>query len=163
MGALEEAYIKFNESIFKVQIGNMLIIGSTVLWGLDNNLSKIINKKMSVSRLVQLKSLIGAGLIFVITQLLGFQFDFDITKLIPIIVLAIGFAIPLYLYLHSMKRIGVVKSTSIASLSTVFGLLYANVFLHEQISSYQLVVIAIMLVGIYLMYRSEIKLEILPL
>jgi len=43
----------------------------------------------------------------------------------------------------------------IFSLSSVFGLITASVFLQEQISWYQIMAAGIMILGIYLMNRKE--------
>ncbi|MDW0273241.1 MAG: EamA family transporter, partial [Nitrososphaeraceae archaeon] len=66
-------------------------------------------------------------------------------------------AISLYLYLHSIKRIGVVKASSLLSLSAVFGLIFAIIFLHEIIGVSQIIAITIMIFGIHLMYSYEKK------
>ncbi|MDW0193979.1 MAG: EamA family transporter, partial [Nitrososphaeraceae archaeon] len=63
----------------------------------------------------------------------------------------------LYLYLHSIKRIGVVKASSLLSLSAVFGLVFAIIFLHEIIGVSQIIAITIMIFGIHLMYSYEKK------
>jgi len=50
----------------ELNIGNILIVGSTLFWGLDNNLSKIISKTIHIPKIIILKSLIG-GLLFILT------------------------------------------------------------------------------------------------
>ncbi|MDQ5869371.1 MAG: DMT family transporter [Thermoproteota archaeon] len=153
--------LEFNESIFRLDSGNLLVIGSTILWGLDNNIGKIITRQIDVSRLIQLKALIGGSLLLLTILLFGIPFSIHPTQIISIIVLGVfGFAISLYLYLHSIKRIGVVKASSILSLSAVFGLALAAVFLKESISAYQIIAIAIMLLGIHVMYTREKKIEV---
>jgi drug/metabolite transporter (DMT)-like permease len=52
---------------------------------------------------------------------------------------------------------GVVKASSILSLSAVFGCVLAGVFLNEAICVFQIVAIAIMLLGIHIMYTREKK------
>jgi drug/metabolite transporter (DMT)-like permease len=75
---------------------------------------------------------------------------------IPILLVGVlGFAISLYLYLHGIRRIGVVKASSLLSLSAVFGLFFAMVLLHEHIGIYQLIAVIIMVTGVYFMYKNE--------
>jgi len=153
--------LEFNESIFRLDSGNLLVIGSTILWGLDNNIGKIITRQIDVSRLIQLKALIGGSILLLTILVFGVPFSIQPTQIVSIIVLGVfGFAISLYLYLHSIKRIGVVKASSILSLSAVFGLALAAVFLKEAISAYQIIAIAIMLLGIHVMYTREKKIEV---
>ena len=153
--------LEFNDSILRLDSGNLLVIGSTILWGLDNNIGKIITRQINVSRLIQLKALIGGFILLLSIIVFGVPFNIQPTQIISIIILGVfGFAISLYLYLHSIKRIGVVKASSILSLSAVFGLALAGVFLKETISAFQIFAIAIMLLGIHIMYTREKKIEV---
>ncbi|MGA8916674.1 MAG: hypothetical protein WB474_11865 [Nitrososphaeraceae archaeon] len=58
--------LKFKDSILRLDSGNLLVIGSTILWGLDNNIGKIVTKQIDVSRLIQLKALIGAFILLLL-------------------------------------------------------------------------------------------------
>lgn len=139
----------FDSSIMKFSFGNFLVIAATALWGLDNNISKIITRHIHVSRLVQLKSLVGGGISLLVVLLMGIPFNVQQTQVIPIVLVGVfGFAISLYLYLHSIKRIGVVKASSLLSLSALFGLIFAALLLHESIGIYQLIAVVIMLIGV---------------
>ncbi|MGB9002502.1 MAG: DMT family transporter [Nitrosotalea sp.] len=140
--------------------GNVLIILSMSLWALDNNISKIAAQRVDISRLVQLKGLIGGSILFVFA--LAIKIPVNITLMeIPNILLVgmVGFGISLYLFLHSLKRIGTVKTMLIYSTGTVFGLLFASTFLHEKIGWYQILAIALMLTGIYLVTKESKNVE----
>jgi drug/metabolite transporter (DMT)-like permease len=154
--------LDFNSSIFKLNIGNVFVIASTIIWGLDNNICKIIVRRVDVSKLIQLKALIGGSILIGTVFILGIPFNIQREQLLPVVLLGVfGFAISLYLYLHSIKRIGVVKASSLLSLSAVFGLVFAIIFLHELISINQIIAISIMICGIQLMYSHEKKDQII--
>jgi drug/metabolite transporter (DMT)-like permease len=154
--------LDFNSSVFKLNIGNVFVILSTIIWGFDNNISKIIVRRIDVSKLIQLKALIGGSIMLGIVFILGIPFNLRSEQLVPIILTGVfGFAISLYLYLHSIKIIGVIKASSLLSLSAVFGLVFAIIFLHELITINQIIAITIMIFGIHLMYSHERKDEIL--
>ena len=148
--------LQFSESFLQLNAGHFFILGSMALWALDNNLSRIISTKMNTARLVQLKSVIGGLILLGTVFLLGVPLDIS-TSQIPYVILlsAIGFGGSLYFFLQSLKRIGTIRTIVIFSMSSVFGLVFASVFLHEQISLYQTAAIAIMLTGIYLVNRKE--------
>ena len=77
-------------------------------------------------------------------------------QIIPILVLgSVGFAASLYFFLQGLKRIGTVRTITIFSMSSVFGLVAAGVFLAEQISWYQIMAAGIMILGVYLVSRKE--------
>lgn len=135
--------------------GNLLILSAALCWALDNNLSRIITHRMDISRLVQLKSGIGGGVLLFVVLLLGIHINVVTSQIPSILVLGIfGFGLSLFLFLHSLKRIGTVRTMLIFSTSAVFGLSFATLFLHESVGVYQIVAIAIMLFGIYLIARE---------
>jgi drug/metabolite transporter (DMT)-like permease len=154
--------LNFDSPVFTLNIGNVFVITSTIIWGFDNNISKIIARQVDVSKLIQLKALIGGSILLGTVVILGIPINIQSVQLIPIVVLGVfGFAISLYLYLHSIKRIGVIKASSLLSLSAVFGLVFAILLLHEVLSINQLIAILIMIGGIHLMYSHEKKDEIM--
>ena len=141
----------------QIHYKDMLLILSMLFWGLDNNLSRYLAQKMNVANIVQIKSAIG-GVILLVIALLVFKVDInvEVDQLIPILVLgSIGFAASLYFFLHGLKRIGTVRTITIFSMSSVFGLVAAGIFLAEQISWYQIVAAGIMILGVYLVSRKE--------
>lgn len=154
--------LDFNRSIFSLNIGNVLVILATCIWGFDNNICKVIVRQIHISKLIQLKALIGGTILIGTVLILGIPFNIHSEQLISIILLGVfGFAISLYLYLHSIKRIGVIKASSLLSLSAVFGLIFAIIFLRESINVNQIIAISVMIFGIHLMYTYEKKNEII--
>jgi len=148
--------LQFSGSLSHLNAGHFFILGSMVLWALDNNLSRIIATRIDTARLVQLKSAIGGLILLATVFLLGIPFDIKISQVPQVILLsAIGFGGSLYFFLQSLKRIGTIRTIMVFSMASVFGLVFASVFLHEQISAYQAGAIAIMLTGIYMINRKE--------
>ena len=142
----------------QIHYKDMLLILSMLFWGLDNNLSRYLAQKMDVTNIVQIKSAIGGGMLFVIA-LLVFKVDINLQteQIIPILVLgSVGFAASLFFFLQGLKRIGTVRTITIFSMSSVFGLVAASIFLAEQISWYQIMAAGIMIFGVYLVSRREI-------
>lgn len=148
--------LQFSGSLSHLNAGHFFILGAMVLWALDNNLSRIIATRIDTARLVQLKSAIGGLILLATVFLLGIPFDIKASQIPQVILLsAIGFGGSLYFFLQSLKRIGTIRTIMIFSMASVFGLVFASVFLHEQISAYQASAIAIMLTGIYMINRKE--------
>ena len=136
---------------------DMLLILSMLFWGIDNNLSRILAQKIHVAKIAQIKCVIGGSIMFVIA-VFGFSAPLFIepSEIPPILVLGmVGFAASLYFFLQSLKRINTVRTVLIFSMSSVFGLIAASIFLQEQISWFQIVAAGIMIFGIYLMNRKE--------
>jgi drug/metabolite transporter (DMT)-like permease len=63
--------LEFDMLLLKVNAGNLLVIGATLFWGLDNNISRILSHRMDITRIIQLKSFIGGFILLVLCLLLG--------------------------------------------------------------------------------------------
>jgi len=141
----------------QIHYKDMLLIGSMLFWGLDNNLSRYIAQKMDVANIVQIKSAIG-GVMLLVIALLVFRVDINLEaeQIIPILALgSVGFAASLFFFLQGLKRIGTVRTITIFSMSSVFGLIASGMFLAEQISGYHIMAVGIMILGIYLVSRKD--------
>lgn len=141
----------------QVHYQDILLILSMLFWGIDNNLSRILTEKIHIAKIVQIKSAIGGTILFVIA-VFGFDVPLNIepSEIMPILVLGmVGFAASLYFFLQSLKRINTVRTVLIFSMSSIFGLIGASIFLQEQISWYQIVAAVIMMFGVCLMNRKE--------
>lgn len=142
-------------TVLEFNTGHFFILGATLLWALDNNLSRIISNRISSSRIVQIKYGVGGVLMFATVFALQIPFQINSDLIFHVILLSlIGFAGALYFFLVSLKKIGTLRTISIFSLSSVFGLIFSNILLGEQISSYQIIAIVIMLSGIYLINKN---------
>ena len=74
--------------------------------------------------------------------------------------LIIIFGVPFTNRPTQIISIVIVMASSILSLCAVFGFVWAGLFLNEAISAFQIVVIAIMLLGIHIIYTREKKIEV---
>lgn len=143
----------------QIHYPDWLLILSMFFWGIDNNLSRILAEKVNVAKIAQIKSTIGGAIMFVIA-VFGVSINIETSQIMPILALGtIGFAASLYFFMQSLKRINTVRTVLIFSMSSVFGLVAASVFLREQISWYQVMAAGIMILGIYLMNRKETPLQ----
>ena len=122
------------------------------MWGLDNNICRFVIYRMDIARLVQIKSAVGGGILLTFAAfVLHVPLNMDVIKIPHIVVLgAVCFGTSLYFFLISMKRIGILRSVLVISLSSVFGLIFASLFLGELISTQQIIAVVVMLAGIYL-------------
>jgi drug/metabolite transporter (DMT)-like permease len=92
-------------SFLSFNIGNILIVGSTLFWALDNNISKILSKTIHILKIIVLKTLIGGSILFILFIIIfGIdELNNNITILhIPYLIFAgsIGFGASLFFFLH---------------------------------------------------------------
>jgi len=139
-------------------IGNMLTLSATLFWALDNNISKIIlQKEIPIIKIIQIKSLIGGILSFAIVFISNISLAINISQIPSLIFLSLGgFAGSLFLFLKGMKEVGTIKSVMIFSTSSVFGVIFAFVFLKESIEPWKLILsLFMMMSGIYLISKNN--------
>ncbi len=139
-------------------IGNMLIMGATIFWALDNNISRIVlQKDTPIIKIIQIKSLIGGLLSFAIISISNISLTINIFQIPNLLFLSLGgFAGSLFLFLKGMKEIGTIKSVMIFSTSSVFGIIFALIFLKESIESWRVILSLLVIIpGIYLICKSS--------
>jgi drug/metabolite transporter (DMT)-like permease len=142
--------LTLTENIF----GNLLIIGSCLFWGIDNNLSRFLSKKRDLILVTGLKCLIGGLALLIISLLLGINFTIpliSIPYLVSVGALSIAFSILLFLF--ALRKIGSMRTGVIYSTSSLFGAALAYVVLNETFTLTQLAAGLIMLLGVYVIYR----------
>jgi drug/metabolite transporter (DMT)-like permease len=150
-------FLSSSNSFVEFNIGNILIVGSTLFWALDNNISKILSKNIHIPKIIVLKTLIGGSLLFILTITVFGIAEFDAVDIIHVSYLvfagSLGFGASLFFFLHSLKRIGTIKTILLFSTSSLFGMIFAKIFLNENITIYQIIAVGVILGGLYLIKR----------
>jgi len=151
---LDITHISFLQGI----VGNMLVLGSTVGWAVENNLLVLATKRFEVASLSKFRNLIGGVVVMAVVLLGGYTFDFSNFDVLILLLLSAALAGATGLFIAAIKRLGAIRMLLVWSTSTVFGAVFAFVFLGEQITTGQLAGGALILFGVYLFRRSEQKL-----
>jgi drug/metabolite transporter (DMT)-like permease len=136
-------------------VGNVLVLGSTVGWAVENNVIVVATRSFEVPSLSKFRNLIGGIVVLVFMILGGYAFDFTPYDDLVLVLLAIALAGATVLFMAALKRLGAIRMILVWSSSTVFGAAFAFVFLGEQITIGQLAGGALILLGVYLFRRSE--------
>ena len=148
---LDLAHVQFLQGL----AGNLLILGSTVGWSVENNILAAVSRRFDVSGLSKFRNLIGGGVVSAFVFAAGVPFGFSGSDVALLIFLGLALAGMTYLFIAAVKRLGAVKMLLVWSTSTVFGAFFALVFLGEQVTPAQLAGGAMILLGVYLFRRSE--------
>lgn len=143
-------------AIPEIHFEDMLIIIAMGFWAIDNNLSRILTKRLDIAIIAQIKSLIGGLLLLAISILvINVPLSFDPTQIVPVLLLGIfGFAMSLYFFLQALKRIATIRTAMVFSLSPVVGMIAAYFVLSESIDGLQILAAIIMMFGVYLLNRK---------
>lgn len=135
--------------------GNLLVIGSTLCWGVENNLIVMASKKFDTSLLSKFRNLIGGGAVSLFLLSGMFPLRFTAFDVLVLVLLALALAGGTYLFIAAVKRLGAIRMLLVWSTSTVFGAGFALLILGEQISIGQLLGGALIILGVYLFHKGE--------
>jgi len=135
--------------------GNLLILGSGMVWALDNNLSRITSQRFGPIFVSKFRNIFGGGL------LLGFLVATSASLAVPASVLPLLFlfaadiALATLTFTAALVRIGAVRALLVFSTTSIFGSLFAVAGLGETITLIQVSGGALILLGVYLIHKSE--------
>ncbi len=109
-------------------LGNLMILGACLFWGVDNNLNKFLCVKEDLILVTSLKCLIGGGCLLLLAFVLGLDFYVPLSAfpyLLSVGAFSIGFSI--LFFMVGLKEIGSIKTSTIYSTSALFGAVFALV------------------------------------
>lgn len=135
--------------------GNLLILGSTLCWGLENNVIVVMSSKFEVPRLSKFRNIIGGGLVAALAVAMGIPLRLSAYEAVVFTLLVLAYAGTTYMFFAALQRLGAIKMILTYSVSTVIGAALALVVLGEQITPVQLLGGALILAGVYLFRRGE--------
>lgn len=135
--------------------GNLLILGATVCWSVENNLLALATMRFDTSLLSKFRNLIGGGAVMALVLVAAFPLRLAPSDMAAFSVLAFAIAAATFLFIAAVKRLGAIRMLLVWSTSTVFGAVFALTFLGEQITLPQLLGGALILAGVYLFRRGE--------
>jgi drug/metabolite transporter (DMT)-like permease len=136
-------------------LGNLLIVGACLFWGIDNNLSKFLCIKEDLILVTALKCLIGGASLLVLAHALNLDFSVPLSAfpyLISVGAFSIGFSI--LFFMLGLKEIGSMRTGMIFSTAALFGAIFAFVILREQFTVVQILAGLLMVLGVYVLYRK---------
>jgi drug/metabolite transporter (DMT)-like permease len=140
---------------FQGLVGNLLILGATLGWGVENNLIVAASKAFSTPLLSKFRNIIGGGLVVAFLAVVGFPLRLSAYDAAVFALLVLALAGTTYMFIAALQRLGAIKMILTYSLSTVFGAVFALVVLREEITPVQLAGGALIIAGVYLFRRSE--------
>lgn len=144
-----------NLAFFQGLAGNLLVLGSTLLWGVENNIMAVVSKRFDASLIGKFRNLIGGGALTAVFVAALVPLKFVGADLAAMVLLALAVAGGTYLFIAAVRRLGAIRMLLVWSSSTVFGAVFALVFLGEEITWAQILGGCLIIAGIYVFHRGE--------
>ena len=136
--------------------GNLLILGSSAVWAIDNNLSRITSQKFGPIFVSKFRNIFGGGLLLAFLLLVS-SVSVTLGAIPFLVAFAIDIALSTLTFMAALIRIGAVRTLIVFSTTSIFGSLFSVVGLGEGITLVQAGGGALIILGVFLIQRSEGK------
>lgn len=134
----------------QIASGDLLILLSGLLYGIDITICKYVGDKYDARRVTQITSIFCAIIALSFLVILEIPMDFELMSLPSIVIIGIlGTGVSTLFFLAGLKLIGAVRTVLLYSTTSVFGIIFAGLFLSEEITSIDIVSLVITLTGIF--------------
>ena len=141
-----------NFSLGHMVTGDLLIILSGILYAIDISLCKYLGDRFDVKRITQVISFICAAVAISLIIVFQIPMDVEVSQLPGIITMSVlGTGIATLFFLMALKMIGTVRTVLLYSTTSVFGVLFSGIFLSEAITIIDILSLALVLVGIFML------------
>jgi drug/metabolite transporter (DMT)-like permease len=136
----------------KLVIGDVLLLLAGLFWALDINMSNYVSDRLGSQRITQLASFVAGGFALALITVLQIPFNIVLSHLPTIAIIGIvSIGMSTALFITGLKLIGAVRTILIYSINSGFGVVFAAVFLHEQVTLASVVSVSIAFLGLYLL------------
>lgn len=141
-----------NLSLSNLVTGDLLIIFSGLLYAIDITLCKYLGDRFDVKKTVQIISFICAAITISIIVLFQIPMSIELAQVPNILVMSIiGTGMSTLFFLMGLKLIGAVRTVLLYSTTSVFGILFAGLILSEAITYTDIISVALVISGIFLL------------
>ena len=147
--------------VSSIVTGDLLIILGAFFYAIDMNISKFVSKQVSAAKISQISAF--GGIIFATGLIFMFQIPLDLSfEQLPDIIFIGIFATGMssLFFVLALRLIGAVRTIILYSTTTIFGVLFAGLFLAEEISLIHIFSMATAGVGIYMLRNRLSKDEL---
>ncbi len=142
--------VQNNFSMGEMLTGDLLIILSGVLYGIDITLCKFVGDKFDARRVTQIVSFICAAVAISLIIVFQIPMDVDIAQIPSILALSIlGTGMSTLFFLMALKIIGTMRTVLLYSTTSVFGVIFSGLFLAETITTVDIVSLSLVMAGIF--------------
>ncbi len=105
-----------------LSLGALGVLGATVLWGLENNLTRQISDKNPLS-IVTVKGLAAGSIALLLAVLLGSEFPPLLLALAAMLLGSLSYGMSIVLYVRAMRAIGAARTSALFAASPLAGIL----------------------------------------
>jgi drug/metabolite transporter (DMT)-like permease len=132
--------------------GDLLVLLSGLFYALDINMSKYASDRIDARRITQITSFVGGGFAIFLIFILQIPYNISLSHIPNIAIIGIfGTGLSTFFFLIALRLIGAIRSILLYSSTSVFGMVFASILLHENITGTNVISIFVVSFGLYLL------------
>ena len=140
--------IAFSNLVF----GDLLVLLSGLFYALDINISKYASDRIDARKITQITSFVGGGFAIFLIFILQIPYNISLSHIPNIAIIGIfGTGLSTFFFLIALRLIGAIRSILLYSSTSVFGVIFAAILLHENITITNISSIIVVSIGLYLL------------
>lgn len=137
-----------------LSLGALGILGACVLWGIDNNFTRVISAKDPLA-IVMVKGF-GAGLFsLVLSLILGNRLPALPTILGALVLGALSYGLSIVLFIHALRGLGAARTSTLFGTSPLAGVVLSFLLFREAPNALLLVALPLMILAALLLLAEQ--------
>ena len=144
-----------NFQLSEFVIGDMIIILAGVFYGIEMNLFKYVSNKVDPRRVLQIVSFVAGGAALAVVFAFQLPMDFRLSDMPVILTSGIfGIGLSILFLVIAVKYIGATRTMLVFTGQTLFGMLFAHLYLGEELQMLHFVGFAAVFAGVALLCKK---------
>lgn len=135
-------------SAFNFSVGSIYVLIASILWGLENNCTRMLSSKDTL-QIVVLKGLFSGSIALIIAFVLN-DLSFDIYKIILTLLLGfVSYGLSIFFYVLAQRELGASKTSAFYAVAPFIGVILSFIVFQEIPRFTFFIALAIIIVGTY--------------
>lgn len=143
--------LSFNpQGQWAVSLGALGVLGATVCWGIDNNLTRKISAKDPITIGI-IKGLVAGAISLSLSLALGYPLPGGMIWLWALVIGSLGYGLSIVLFILALRGLGAARTGAFFGIAPFAGVIVAFIIFSESLSTFFLIALPIMIAGVALL------------
>lgn len=137
-----------------ISLGALAVLGATLLWGIDNNLTRVVSAKDPMA-IVMVKGLVAGTFSLSLSIFLGYSFPGLEMILLAMLVGSLCYGASIGLFVLALRNLGAARTGTLFATAPFAGAILSLLFLRESLTAQLLLSLPLMVAGTWFMLSEN--------
>ncbi|MFA5793927.1 MAG: DMT family transporter [Candidatus Brocadiia bacterium] len=143
--------LSFNpEGQWSISMGTLGVLGATICWGIDNNLTRKISAKNPVT-IGTVKGLVAGTISLILSLALGYALPGGIALTEAVVIGSLGYGLSIVFFILALRGLGAARTGAFFGIAPFAGVLIAFFLFREPPGIFFLIALPVMIAGVVLL------------